>query len=246
MIEKFPEALPFFRKFLSLKSAFMKKEGQIYLWSYIAAVNEFGKNWRSYSRQNSLSLTLFDLREAPRRMDKKDNIEKPFFQAFLTKLRVLKSPSMKDPTVWLWISSTEDRHLQAVVYAQRNMREYYIAKDSKYYPSKFERLYDQTTRQSSAIGAGVYLLFMVKKDSPQFEAKKKRIKKEYRAADVPYYSESRKYMEAKYRLHNSELRMEFYFELLQTFCYPGKNFLSILSGSKCMLAARVSIQIFVT
>jgi hypothetical protein len=128
----------------------------------------------------------------------------------------------------------------------RNMKEYYITKDSKYYPSKFERLYDQITRQSSIAGVGVYLLFMVKKDSPQFEAKKKRIKKEYRAANVPYYSESGKYLEAKYRLHNSKLRMEFYFELLQTFCSSGENFLSILSGSKCMLAARVSTQIFVT
>jgi hypothetical protein len=33
---------------------------------------------------------------------------------------------------------------------------------------------------------------------------------------------------------------------LQTFCSSGENFLSILSGSKCMLAARVSTQIFVT
>jgi hypothetical protein len=49
MIDKFLEALPFFRKFLALKSAFKKKEGRICLRSYITAVNEFGKNWKGYS-----------------------------------------------------------------------------------------------------------------------------------------------------------------------------------------------------
>jgi hypothetical protein len=79
-------------------------------------------------------------------MDQKDNIQKPFFQAFLQKMKVLKSPSLKDSEVWLWISSTQDRHLEAVAYAQWNMKEYQIMKDSRYIPAKFERLYDQTTR----------------------------------------------------------------------------------------------------
>jgi hypothetical protein len=88
----------------------------------------------------------------------------------------------------------------------------------------------------------VYLLFLVKKGRTQFEATKKKIKKAYRAADVPYYSDSGKYLEVKYRLHNSELRMEFYFELLRTFCKPRDNFLGIYTGSKCMLAAQVNFS----
>ena len=52
-------------------------------------------------------------------------------------------------------------------------------------------------------------------------------------------------MKAKYHLHNRELRVDFYFELLQTFYFLGKNFLGILSGSKCMLATRMRMQIFV-
>jgi hypothetical protein len=95
-------------------------------------------------------------------------------------------------------------------------------------------------RQSSRGSIDVYLLFLIKKGGPQLEATKKKIK-EYKAVDVPYYSDSGKYMEAKYRIHNSEFWMEFYFELLRTFCSPRENILSIYTGSKCMLDARVII-----
>jgi hypothetical protein len=66
-------------------------------------------------------------------MDKKDNIEKPFFQKFLAKLKILKNPSLKDLAFWVWISSTQDKDLQAVAYAQRNMKKHHITKDSKYF-----------------------------------------------------------------------------------------------------------------
>jgi hypothetical protein len=49
LIKKFPIILPFFQKFLALKTAFKKQEGKICLRSYIVAVNEFGKKWRGYS-----------------------------------------------------------------------------------------------------------------------------------------------------------------------------------------------------
>jgi hypothetical protein len=79
MIKKFPRALQFFCKFLALKSDFKNQGGPICLYSYIVAVNEFGKNWRGYLIQNFLSLELLDLCEALGRMDKKDNIKKAFF-----------------------------------------------------------------------------------------------------------------------------------------------------------------------
>lgn len=86
----------------------------------------------------------------------------------------------------------------------------------------------------------VYLLFLIKKGGLQLEAIKKKIK-EYKAVDVLYYSNSRKYMEAKYHIHNSEFWMEFYFELLRMFCSPMENILSIYTRSKCILDARINI-----
>ena len=58
--------------------------------------------------------------------------------------------------------------------------------------------------------------------------------------EIPYYSDFGQYMEVKYWVYASELRMEFYFELFALFCQGGENFLGIHTGSKCMLAAKVS------
>ena len=44
---------------------------------------------------------------------------------------------------------------------------------------------------------------------------------EYCAPEIPYYLEAGKYHELKYRLDSSELRMEFYLDLLFDFCRPG-------------------------
>jgi hypothetical protein len=51
--------------------------------------------------------------------------------------------------------------------------------------------------------------------------------------------EAGKYQELKYRLSSSELRMEFYLDLLFDFCRPRDRFLGVYSGSKCLVAAKV-------
>ena len=58
-------------------------------------------------------------------------------------------------------------------------------------------------------------------------------------SDVPYYSEVERYNEVKYRVEPSELRMEFYLEIMKLFCRAGKNFVGIHCGSKCLLVAKV-------
>jgi hypothetical protein len=51
--------------------------------------------------------------------------------------------------------------------------------------------------------------------------------------------EAGKYQELKYRLSSSELRMEFYLDLLFDFYRPGDRFLGVYSGSTCLMAAKV-------
>ena len=58
-------------------------------------------------------------------------------------------------------------------------------------------------------------------------------------SDVPYYSEVGRYNEVKYRVEPSELRMEFYLEIMKLFCRAGENFVGIHCGSKCLLVAKV-------
>ena len=66
-----------------------------------------------------------------------------------------------------------------------------------------------------------------------------KILSEYRVPDIPYYLEAGKYQELKYRLSSSELRMEFYLDLLFDFCRPGDRFLGVYLGSNCLVAAKV-------
>ena len=58
---------------------------------------------------------------------------------------------------------------------------------------------------------------------------------------LPYYSNMGKYNEVKYHVHSSELRMEFYLELMKLFCRARENFVNIHCSLKCLLAAKVSL-----
>ena len=70
------------------------------------------------------------------------------------------------------------------------------------------------------------------------------IKKEYRTSTNPYYVYLAQNHEAKYRFHKSELRMEFYLDILQSFAVRGENVIGVYCGAKFMIAAMVRIQSF--
>jgi hypothetical protein len=54
-----------------------------------------------------------------------------------------------------------------------------------------------------------------------------------------YYLDPSKNTEAKWRIEASELRMEFYLEILHAFAKREENVLGLYSGAKFMLAAKV-------
>jgi hypothetical protein len=147
----------------------------------------------------------------------------------------MKTPSISMPAMWLWIVNSGNRLAQAAEYARESFTNYTI-QESKYIPAKNERLYDNSARKQSL---DVFLLFLVKKGDKEAEGLRGKILSEYCAPDIPYYMEAAKYQELKYRLSSSELRMEFYLDLLVDFCRPGDRFLGVYSGSKCLVAAKV-------
>ena len=108
---------------------------------------------------------------------------------------------------------------------------------SVYRASRNERLNDTKTR---APPAAVYLLFLLKRGDDCASRLRQNVKAEFAVlSDVPYYSEVERYNEVKYRVEPSELRMEFYLEIMKLFCRVGENFVGIHCGSKCLLAAKV-------
>ena len=68
------------------------------------------------------------------------------------------------------------------------------------------------------------------------------MKAEYRLAEVLYYQEAKFNNEAKLRLYATELRMEFYLEILQCFAVADENVFGIFVGNKYALAAWVSLS----
>jgi hypothetical protein len=83
-------------------------------------------------------------------------------------------------------------------------------------------------------------MFLIKNGDVEAEGLKAKIRSKYRAPDIPYYTVNGKYLELKYKLSTSEMYMEFYLDLLHNLCRPGDSFLGVYSGSKCLVAAKVS------
>jgi len=110
-------------------------------------------------------------------------------------------------------------------------------KISTYYPSKAERLDNSSNR---AVVAVVRLIFLLKKDEEGEPKHLDALKKSYSTEEILYYKEFQKNTEVKYRIHPSELQMEFYINLLENFCMKGENVIDVYTGSKFMIVTKVS------
>jgi hypothetical protein len=178
-----------------------------------------------------------DLRDTPGHSIAQDHAKQAYFHLLMSTLLTLENPSMTMPAIWVWIINSPNRLTEVVEYAGHNFMSYAIIQ-SKYIPAKNEQLYDQLARKQSA---DVFLMFLVKKDDREAESLKSKIRGEYRAPDIPYYVEAEKYQEIKYRLCASELRMEFYLDLLFDLCRLGDRLFGVFTSSKCLVATKVCI-----
>jgi hypothetical protein len=233
--EKFPEVLHFLQKILRLKTRFQVSGGSAKFRVLNSESMEFGAPW-AYSSNKQMSLALMDLHDTLGHSVVDDYTKQTHFGLLLAMLRGLRNPSISTPAIWIWIVNSANQLAQAREYATQTLRNYTIV-EAKYIPAKNERLYDLTIRKKSP---DVFLMFLVKTGDVEAEGLKAKIRSEYHAPDIPYYTDSGKYSELKYRLSSSELRMEFYLDLLHNLCRPGDSFLGVYSGSKCLVAAKVS------
>ena len=148
----------------------------------------------------------------------------------------MSKPNFSQASVWLWIHESDVRARQSADFVKRFMPEY-ESTYSVYRSSRNERLNDAKTRASPA---AVYLLFLLKRGDDRVSRLRQNVKAKFAIpSDVPYYSEVGRYNEVKYRVEPSELRMEFYLEIMKLFCRAGENFIGIHCGSKCLLEAKV-------
>ena len=148
----------------------------------------------------------------------------------------MSKPNFSKASVWLWIHESDVRAQQLADFMKRFMPEY-ESTYSVYRASRNERLNDAKTH---APPAAVFLLFLMKRGDNRASRLRQNVKAKFAVpSDVPYYSEVGRYNKVKYRVEPSELRMEFYLEIMKLFCRVGENFVGIHCSSKCLLAAKV-------
>ena len=88
----------------------------------------------------------------------------------------------------------------------------------------------------------VPLLFLFKRGNAYADEARRRMKGIYTTlVSCAYYTDPSKNNEGKWRLRPTELRMEFYLNILQDFAAASENVLAVFTGRKFMLAAKVII-----
>jgi hypothetical protein len=233
-VEKFPDLPHMFKSFLRSKNRLQERGGGVQILGLDSvSMSIVTSTSTEFSGHRSLGFAIMDLREAPKHKEWQGGL--PPVLPFLEKLKSMTNPSMKDPNVWLWITEPGVDDTTVVSFISEEYDGYDHVR-SVYKPCKGERLYDVTTRTTAP---DVILHFMFKKGDNMNSHWRDNVKKEYTAPNIPYYTDPTKNHEAKWRQFSSELRMEFYLDLLQEYAAPGENFVGIFTGVKCMLAAKV-------
>ena len=91
----------------------------------------------------------------------------------------------------------------------------------------------------------VPLVFLFKKDNDFANASKVVMRSLYDTlAQCVYYLDASRNTEAKWWFKPTELRMEFYLDILRDFTKPEENVIGIYIGAKFMLAAKVCTHLF--
>ena len=158
----------------------------------------------------------------------------PFLRCMEEKLE----PAITDPNLWLFIVEDDDDRNVAMKFAKTRMPEFDIMHWT-YIPSKVEMLNKVSTRGTAP---DVPLLFLFKRGNAYAHEARRRMKGIYTTpVTCIYYTDPSKNNDGKWRLRPTELRLEFYLNILQDFAAASENILAVFTGSKFMLAAKVKI-----
>ena len=185
--------------------------------------------------ERELNFSVLDCRSVPRvKATETTAAIDPFLRCVGEKLE----PAITTPNLWLFIVEDDDDRVAAIKFVKTRMPEFDIM-HSTYIPSKAEMLNNVSTR---ATAPDVPLLFLFKRGNAYADVARRRMKGVYTTLQTcVYYMDPSKNNEGKWRLRPTELRMEFYLNILQDFAATSENILVVFTGRKFMLAAKVKI-----
>ncbi|CAA9590696.1 hypothetical protein AVDCRST_MAG81-5244 [uncultured Synechococcales cyanobacterium] len=230
-----PYAKAFFKLFLVKRKKFIAPTGAVCFRQYNSATNQLG-GWlpTSWNTNEPVKIAIVDFRNTPIQSKKKtSSVADPYFGDFMRTFEQKGMPGPSEPAVWLWISGDKETELQAYAHSDTlAFKEHYAKFESVYMPGKYERLEDAGIKSTKPVA----LLWLVKKPTPVGLV----IPEMFESPDHPGNQKNRKYQELEYRVHNTELTMEFYLRVLSAWCQTGDKVVSVYAGSKILNAALVS------
>jgi hypothetical protein len=229
----FPTVYPLLKRFLKLKNKVEQSDGDVYIRGHECYPQAFvtSHTWPYHKR--GLPFGIIDFRVLTRPTAGAGDAAPVL--GLLKFLGNHMRPSLSGPEVWLWIPGNSFEEEEATTFTKRYLKQYEV-KVSTYNPCKIENT------SSRAVQPSLTLLFLIRKEEDGVAKWLKYVKKVYDTSDNTFYTALRFNTEAKLKVHQSELRMEFYIDILQSFAVKGENVLSVYSGSKFLLAAKVTIQ----
>ena len=125
--------------------------------------------------------------------------------------------------------------VQNFVQSHDSLKDYRIDY-ADYWPAKYERMGDYSSNKNKTIEK-MYLTFVQNKTSNSIHTPRPA----YCALDTDVFNKPRAYNELKYRIHNTELRMKFYLNILRMFCVGEMSVMLLFAGAKFTCAALLCV-----
>ena len=235
MQAQFPEVHSMLTQFLKLKYRTFRPQGGVQVRGVDIANCSLERSTSFVYTERELNFFVLDCRSVPRvKATETTTTINPFLRCVGEKLK----PAITTPNLWLFIVEDDDDRIAAIKFAETRMPEFDIM-HSTYIPSKAEMLNNVSTRGTAP---DVPLLFLFKRGNAYADEACRRMKGVYITPQTcVYYTDPSKNNEGKWRLRPTELRMEFYVNILQDFAAASENILAVFTGRKFMLAGKVNI-----
>ncbi|KAG0574488.1 hypothetical protein KC19_VG265500, partial [Ceratodon purpureus] len=244
-----PYAVEFFKTFLKVRHAFKCPSAEMWFLPFIREPRLAFGSWPSDIWRlagGALTFGIIDFRFLPTYKTRQNyTLENPFFMEFFNMIEEYGQPQFNDVRHWLLICGDDEDFAQVLTWVERNTLSGRRRVHSEYLPAPNERLGGHPPKSRIAMEP-VKLLFLIDDNLLENEVSTPEPLSEYRTADHPLYKDNRKFNERRYAMYPSELRMEFYLQVLDTFCSTGVAVYQLYAGTKSLIAAAMlSISSFV-
>lgn len=240
-----PYAVEFFKTFLKVRHAFKCPSAEMWFLPFIREPRLSFGSWPSDIWRlagGALTFGIIDFRFLPTYKTRQNyTLENPFFMEFFNMIEEYGQPQFNDVRHWLLICGDDEDFAQVLTWVERNTLSGRRRFPSEYLPAPNERLGGHPPKSRIAMEP-VKLLFLIDDNLLENEVSTPEPLSEYRTPDHPLYKDNRKFNERRYAMYPSELRMEFYLQVLDTFCSTGVAVYQLYAGTKSLIAAAVSFH----